>query len=131
MERTLEEFLAAYREKPWRPGQVDCCLFLAAWAIWLGHRDPAEHLRETYDSEEGFNAIIERAGSVPSLVGSCVTAIGGKRIQRPLPGAIGVIGSVSNIHRQFGAIHDGERWNVRFKNGVGFMTAAPLAIWVI
>lgn len=131
MERTLAEFLAAYREKPWRPGEVDCCLFLAAWAIWLGHRDPAQHLRGAYDSEEGFRAIIEREGSVSALVCSCVAAIGGKRLQRPLCGAVGVVGSPSNIHRQFGAIHDGERWNVRFKNGVGFMTAAPLAIWMI
>lgn len=131
MERTLAEFLAAYREKPWRVGEVDCCLFLAAWAIWLGHRDPAQQLRGAYDSEEGFRAIIERAGSVSALVGSCVAAIGGRRLQRPLCGAIGVIGSAANIHRQFGAIHDGERWNVRFKNGVGFMTAAPLAIWMI
>lgn len=131
MERTLTEFLSAYRNKPWRPGEVDCCLFLAAWAIWLGHRDPAQHLRGSYDSKEGFRAIIERAGSVSALVGSCVASIGGKRLQRPLCGAIGVIGSATNIHRQFGAIHDGERWNVRFKNDVGFMTAAPLSIWMI
>ncbi len=131
MERTLEEFLAAYREKAWQPGQVDCCLFLAAWAIWLGHADPAQHLRGAYDSEDGFRAIIERAGSVPAVVGSCVARIRGKPLQQPRCGAIGVIGSATNIHRQFGAIHDGERWNVRFKNGVGVMTAAPLAIWMI
>ncbi|ASY56497.1 hypothetical protein [Sinorhizobium sp. CCBAU 05631] len=131
MERTLAEFIGAYREKSWRPGEVDCCLFLAAWAIWLGHSDPAQHLRGTYDSEDGFRAIIERAGSVSALVGSCVAVIGGKNVQRPACGAFGVIGSAGNIYRQFGAIHDGKRWNVRFKNGVGFMAAAPLAIWVI
>ena len=132
MEQTLAEFLRAYSEKPWRPGvDVDCCLFLASWAIWLGHPDPAAHLRGTYDSEEGFRAIVERAGSVPVLVGSCVSLIRGRRVRHPACGAIGVIGSASNIHRQFGAIHDGERWQVRFKNSVAPMVAAPLAIWMI
>ena len=132
MERELEQFLAAYREKPWSPGvEVDCCLALAEWAIWLGYPDPAQHLRGAYDSEEGFRAIVERAGNVPAVVAPCVERIHGKPLQRPRCGAIGVIGSAVNIHRQFGAIHDGERWNVRFKNGVGFMTAASLAIWMI
>lgn len=131
MERSLAEFMRAYGEKPWRPGQVDCCLFLAAWAVWLGHRDPAQHLRGSYDREEGFRAIIEHAGSVSALVGACVASIAGKPLQRPICGAVGVIGSLTNINRQFGAIHDGERWNVRFKNGIGPMVATPLAIWAI
>jgi hypothetical protein len=131
MERTLAEFLRAYGEKRWQPGEVDCCMFLAAWAIWLGHSDPAAHLRGTYDSEEGFRAIVEREGSVPVLVGSCASLIRGRRQQRPVCGAIGVIGSAINVHRQFGAIHDGERWQVRFKNGVGPMAAQPLGIWSI
>lgn len=129
MERTLEEFLWAYGEKPWQPGQVDCCLFLAAWAVWLGYPDPAAHLRGAYDSEEGFRAIIEQTGSVTVLVGSCASLIRGRRLQRPICGAIGVIGSATNIHRQFGAIHDGERWQVRLKDGIGPMTAQPLGIW--
>jgi hypothetical protein len=129
MVRTLAEFLAAYSEKPWRPGNVDCCLFLAAWAVWLGHSDPAQHLRGSYDTEEGFRAIIEREGSVSALVTSCIAAIGGKKLQRPVCGAVGVIGSAINIHRQFGAIHDGERWQVRYKNGIGPMTARSLVIW--
>lgn len=131
MDRELSAFFLAHAEKPWQPGKVDCCMFLAAWAIWLGHPDPAQHLRGAYDSEEGFRAIIERTGSVTELVGSCASLIRGKRLQRPVCGAIGVIGSAINIHRQFGAIHDGERWQVRYKNGLGPMMAQPLGIWSI
>lgn len=132
MERTLAEFLRAYGEKPWRPGvDVDCCLFLASWALWLGHPDPAAHLRGTYDSDDGFRLIVNQAGGVAPLVADCAGRIGGRRLQQPACGAIGVIGSPSNIHRQFGAIHDGERWQVRFRNSVGPMVAAPLAIWMI
>ena len=131
MEQTLAQFLAAYCEKPWRPGQVDCCLFLAAWAVWLGHSDPAQHLRGAYDSEDGFRALIVSAGSVPALVGSCVAVIGGARVLRPLCGSVGVIGSPSNIHRQFGAIHDGDGWLVRTQGGIGRLTAKTLAAWEI
>ncbi|MBD9635973.1 hypothetical protein IB277_06650 [Ensifer sp. ENS07] len=131
MERTLAEFLRAYGEKPWRPGQVDCCMFLAAWAIWLGHTDPAAHLRGSYDCEEGFRSIVDKSGSMTVLVGSCASLIRGRRLQRPVCGAIGVIGSAINVHRQFGAIHDGERWQVLLKQGIGPMTAQSLAIWSI
>lgn len=124
-------FLCAYERKQWLPGTVDCCLFLAAWAVWLGYPDPAQHLRGTYEDEAGFRAIIDEAGSVTAVVERCALSINAKRLQRPLCGSIGVIGSHSNIHRQFGAIHDGEGWNVRFIHGVHRMIAAPLAIWSI
>lgn len=131
MEFTFEGFRAAYEQKPWCPGQVDCCLFLASWAIWLGHRDPAQHLRGTYDTEAGFQDIIAMAGGVVPVVERCALSINAKRLQRPLCGSIGVIGSLTNIHRQFGAIHDGEGWTVRFITGVHRMVASPLAIWSI
>lgn len=128
-EATLAAFLDAYGRKSWAPGRVDCCLFLAAWAVWLGYPDPAQHLRGTYADEDGFRAHIEAAGNVTALVGACASSIAAKRVQRPSCGDIGVIGSASNIHRQFGAIFDGERWLVRFIHSVGPMTAQPLAIW--
>lgn len=131
IERSLQEFLRANDQKPWAPGTVDCCMFLASWAIWLGHRDPAEHLRGTYDSDDGFRRHIQTAGDVVSLVGRCAGSIGGRRVQRPSCGDIAVIGAERNIYHQFGAIFDGERWLVRFINGVGPMVARPLAIWAI
>ena len=103
-------------------------MVLADWAIWLGHDDPAPHLRGAYDSEDGFRAIIEEYGGAVPLVASCADPIG-RRIDRPESGAIGVIGSPSNITRQFGAIHDGRRWLVRTARGFDPVVAAPLAIW--
>lgn len=131
MEDTLAGFLAAYQVKQWRPGKVDCCLALAAWAIWLGHPDPARHLRETYQDEDGFRRLIEAAGSVAALVQPCASRIGAKRVQRPFCGSIGVIGSHTNIERQWGAIHDGKDWNVRLPEGFTIMTAPTIAVWSI
>lgn len=131
MEGKLEAFFRHHEEQAWNPGRVDCCLFLASWAVWLGHPDPAPHLFGTYDSEDGFRAIISAAGGVVPVVERCVSNIGGKRVQQPFCGAVGVIGSSTNIDRQFGAIFDGSRWNVRFIHSIGPMAAAPLAIWSI
>lgn len=127
----LAAFVADNNTRPWQPGHVDCCMVLADWAMWLGHPDPATHLRGTYDSDEGFRAIIAaHQGAVP-VVARCVAAIDGKPTSKPTRGAIGVIGSPLNIHRQFGAIHDGSGWLVRMHGGFGRMTACTLAAWEI
>ncbi|WP_311273544.1 MULTISPECIES: DUF6950 family protein [unclassified Rhizobium] len=131
MQETLREFFRAHGQQPWKPGEVDCCLFLASWALWLGHPDPAPHLRGTYDCDDGFRAIIRAAGGVVPVVERCAGLIRAKRLQQPVCGAIGVIGSQANIDHQYGAIFDGMRWNVRFIHSIGPMTAAPLAIWSI
>jgi len=126
----LSDFLRQNNTRPWQPGTVDCCMVLADWAVWLGHPDPGAHLRGAYDSDEGFRAIIAAAGSVSALVAQCVPP-SGKRIQHPQRGTIGVIGSPSNIHRQFGAVHDGSGWLVRMHGGFDRMTAKTLAAWRI
>ncbi|EPE98620.1 DUF6950 family protein [Rhizobium grahamii] len=127
----LAAFLATQSVRPWQPGTVDCCLFLADWAVWIGHRDPAAHLRGMYDSDDGFRAIIAAHQGVVPVVSQCVANINGKRVQRPSCGSVGVIGSPANINRQWGAIFDGERWLIRFRDEVGPIVARPLAIWKI
>ena len=125
----LDAFLADYGALPWSPGgEVDCCLALATWAIRLGYEDPAHHLRGTYDSDAGFGAIIASYSGVVPLVASCLPS-GSVLVTTPSRGDIGVIGSSSNIHRQFGAIHDGRGWLVRQKQGFGRMSAKTLAAW--
>ncbi|WP_288430199.1 hypothetical protein [uncultured Agrobacterium sp.] len=131
MKENLQAFFRHHEQKSWQPGLVDCSLFLADWAEWIGHPYPAAHLRGTYESEDGFRAIVRSCGGLVPIVARCVERVGGRRIQYPVAGAIGVIGSALNSDHQFGAIFDGERWNVRFINSIGPMTAKPLAIWSI
>jgi len=127
----LPSFLTWANLQAWRPGDMDCCMCLASWAIWLGHPDPAIDLRGTYKDEAGFQAIVAKAGGVVPVVSGCVDHIGGKRIDAPVQGAIGVVGSQFVIDRQWGAIFDGYNWLVRAKSGFVAITAASLAIWEI
>lgn len=125
----LDAFLADYGALPWSPGgDVDCCLALAAWLIWRGYPDPACALRGTYSDEAGFRRLIIHAGGIVSLISPCIP-VTGIATTSPIRGDIGVIGSRSNIHRQFGAIHDGRGWLVRQKQGFGRMSAKTLAAW--
>jgi len=127
----LAEFVAAQGSRMWEPGRVDCCLLLADWAIWLGHSDPANHLRGAYSDENGFRSIIAAHQGVIQLVAGCVTRIGGKPLLAPGCGSVGVIGSPNNIDRQWGAIFDGVSWIVRGRDGIGPIVARPLAVWEI
>lgn len=129
MENTLSNFFRAHERKLWQPGRVDCCLFVADWAMCLGRPDPAEGWRGAYDTEVGFQAIIAAAGGLVPLFEGCAAKVRAKRVQRPVVGDVAVIGSPINIGKQFGAIFDGARWNIRFINNVGPLTAKPLAIW--
>jgi hypothetical protein len=106
-------------------------LFPAAWAIWLGHRDPVEEWRGAFSNEAEYLAIVRAAGGCVPLMAVAAARISGRPLAVPTCGAVGVIGSPTNLDRQFGAIFDGSRWLVRFSNRIGSMTARPLAIWEI
>lgn len=126
---SLDDFIAEHMRRPWEPGRTDCLLAIADWAVSRGYPDPAVDLRGTYDSEAGFEAIIAAAGGVVPLVQRCADFLGVKRVQTAKPGDAAVIGSMTAIQRQFGAIWDGRGWRVRFVNDYPAVSAHPLAIW--
>lgn len=125
----LECFIALNRCQPWRPGDIDCLMVLADWCVANGRRDPASHLRGTYHDEDGFREIIGRAGGVVPLVAGCAAAIGLHRAATPAVGSIAVIGSTTDVQRQWGAIWDGASWRVRMVNDYAAVKARALAIW--
>lgn len=128
----LGRFLSAQRGLPWSPGcAVDCCLVLAEWAIWLGYPDPAAHLRGTYVAGQGQLDALDHGGGALGLVSACALSIGGIAVAAPARGNIGVVGSLSNVRRQFGVIHDGHGWLTRTPTGFERVTARTLAAWKI
>ena len=87
----LAAFLAAYEREPWTPGgKVDCCLIIAEWAIWLGHADPAAHLRGSYAPGQGQVDILAANGGAVSLVEHCAISIGAQPVLEPSCGDFGV-----------------------------------------
>ncbi len=129
---TLQAFLHAYARKPWTPGgTVDCCLILAEWAIWLGYPDPAAAWRGAYvPGQDQIDTMAKWGGALP-LIAGCAAVIGARRVDRPVLGCVGVVGSLHNVTRQFGVIHDGAGWLTRTPSGFGRITATTLAAWEI
>jgi hypothetical protein len=128
----LDAFLAHHGSLSWSPGAtVDCCLALAAWAMWLGHPDPAAHLRGTYEAGQGQIDALVRGGGAVALVAQCAASIGGRPTSTPERGDIGAVGSLKNINRQFGVIFDGSGWLTRTPKGFERLTARTLSAWKI
>lgn len=131
-EDELDRFLAHNASLAWSPGLwVDCCLALAEWAMWLGYPDPVAHLRGTYAEGQGQVDALVRGGGAVSLVSACARAIGAKPTTIPARGDVGVVGSPTNIIRQFGVIHDGSGWLTRSRTGWSRLTGRTLSAWKI
>jgi hypothetical protein len=128
--------LHTWRSKPFIWGETDCMLCLADWVQRVTGKDPAAHIRGTYDSrgscqrETGF--LRDPVGAVEA----CLATIGGlPRVDAPRPGDGAVImvqepdGRVSPC----GALWLGSCWGC--KGPQGATTLCPravidvLAIW--
>lgn len=58
----LADYLASLRHRRWRPGQLDCGVFMADWVVALCGRDPIADVRGTYTTEKQFLRIVRREG---------------------------------------------------------------------
>lgn len=127
---TLRAFLEAYECEPWTPGdKVDCCLIIAEWAKWLGYPDPVLTFRGTYKVGQGQQDMLAAHGGALPLIAAAALTVGARPTLQPKAGDFGVVGSLTNITRQFGVIHDGEGWLTRAPDGFQRITARTLAAW--
>ncbi len=131
MAADLDAFFAENGALPWSWGWANCCTPLADWAVANGHEDPAADWRGLHDSAIAWrNVIVQHGGMLPFL--SDVFARAGlPQTDLAVRGVIGVIGSRYNVDRQWGAIHDGARWQVRTVEGYAPMIARTLGMWSV
>lgn len=129
MAADIARFFGHWGGLPWRWGTVDCCAVLAAWAMERGHGDLLEPFRGRYESREGCESIIEGYGSLAALIGRQASRIGLAPASEPAVGVMAVIGSPKRGLRQWGAIYDGSRWQVRACEGFMPMSAPILCMW--
>lgn len=117
----LGEFLRDAGHKRRVAAEWDCAAFPAAWAIERGFVDPMAAWRGAYDTEEGAQALIERAGGLDVLFAAGMADAGVPEVEGANfePGDIGV---VRLLGEQAGAIFTGERWAFIAERGVSFAT---------
>lgn len=124
-----EQFFHDNGALPWQPGVVDCCMAPADWVVARGYRDPAADLRETYHTESECHQIIARAGGLIKVMTGRLRKVRWFEADDVEDGALGVIGSETDIYRQWAAIAFGGRWYVRFDRGFHGFIARPLMVW--
>lgn len=127
----LATFLAENGALPWAWGSVDCCMALADWAQANGHGDLLAQYRGIYDDQAGCLAIVVERGGLLPIVGDGCARVGLTGTEIRTPGVIAVIGSLTVPTRQWGAIWDGSRWQVRGAEGFDPMAAPVLRMWSV
>lgn len=127
----LDVFLAERGALPWVWGSVDCSMVLADWAVANGHGDPLALYRGEYSDEAGALAIIVRRGGLLPIFSDGCARVGLVRVDERSRGVMAVIGSLNVPTRQWGAIWDGSRWQVRNADGFAPLTAFALGMWSV
>lgn len=127
--KRLERYISAAEDKPWAPGVVDCCMFVSDWVELITGLDAGRFYRGIYSCDDGISKITTEMNGLVRIFETCAADMGLHETFNPVVGDVGVIGSELNIQRQFGAIYDGSKWIVRYKNGIGRMSANTLKSW--
>jgi hypothetical protein len=88
---SLADYLAGLRLRRWRPGELDCGVFMADWVRALTGRDPIADVRGTYRSERQFLRIVRREGGLETSCASRLEAVGFVETVVPRAGDLAVV----------------------------------------
>lgn len=125
----LQRWLLDRRQLPFAFGTSDCCLVLADWACANGYSDGAASLRGTYSLRDEMEDLLKSSGGALGLVDGCARRAGLKQSSKRTPGCVAVVGSGHDLLRQWGAIWDGQHWQIHWGIGFEALHAPVLKMW--
>jgi hypothetical protein len=82
------EYLASMRGRRWRPGTLDCGVFMADWVRERMGADPIADVRGTYNSERQFLRILRREGGFEASCAARLAAAGWRETMNPKSGDV-------------------------------------------
>jgi hypothetical protein len=88
---TLAEYLRSMRDRRWKPGTLDCGVFMADWVRERMGVDPIADVRGTYDSERQFLRILRREGGFETSCAARLAAVGWKETKNPKAGDVIIV----------------------------------------
>lgn len=114
----IETYLDAATRRPWIYGGGqggfeghDCTLFVANWVLAYCGKDPADHQRGRYKTQEQAQAILNRAGGFFGLLAAPLVDIGWRAVQHHASGDVAVLDlSAKGESIQLPAIRLGGLW---------------------
>lgn len=84
----LPDYLAAVARRRFRPGELDCAIFMADWAVMMGRCDPIADVRGTYSTERQFRRILQREGGFIAACVARLLKIGMRETTTPAAGGL-------------------------------------------
>lgn len=123
----LTAFLRRAAAQPFEFGEWDCAMTLANWVREQTGEDPAETLRGSYESDEGWQMIVRREGGLIPLVEALAFGAGMKRVIVPKEGDIGII-HLPTVG-EAGGIKIARGWAVKLASGMTAGSAVYRAAW--
>ena len=88
---SLAEFLHEAARRPFRWGELDCCLFFSDWVAEITGVDPALEVRGTYATAREARRMVKANGGIVALVDRCVAQAGCTATGAPKAGDIGLV----------------------------------------
>ncbi|MGY3607680.1 MULTISPECIES: DUF6950 family protein [unclassified Bradyrhizobium] len=137
---SLGAYLASLRHLRWKPGVLDCGIFMANWMVSRGARDPIADIRGAYASERQFLRIIRREGGFLRCCAARLERIGMVETESARPGDLLAVmapyaerrGKVQRRPTGAIAVDDGERAVVTSDMGIviaGADALPALQVW--
>ena len=120
----VASYIRATASLPFLWGITDCLVWPAGWVFEATGTDPAERLRETYDSAAGAARICREAGGMASLIHGQTLCL----LMRDDAAEDGVCLAVRD-KRPFGGLISRGRVMLKTDGGVMMHDGEPLAVW--
>lgn len=89
--RALKDYLSSFSDRRWRPGRLDCGVFMADWVRLVCGTDPIADVRGTYSTEREFKRILRREGGFVQSCGARLAAVGYSKTESPSSGDMAVV----------------------------------------
>jgi hypothetical protein len=82
----LPEYLDGVARRRFRPGELDCAIFMADWVVKMGHPDPIADVRGAYTTERQFVRMLHKEGGLIAACAARLAKIGMRETTIPSAG---------------------------------------------
>lgn len=88
MTASLADYLASIACRPFKPGSLDCCIFMADWILRVTGRDPIADQRGNYSTELEYRRLLDAEGGFVAACHARALAVGLHETDKPKAGDV-------------------------------------------
>lgn len=88
MAEALADYLRLIAARPFKPGSLDCCIFMADWIFRVTGKDPIADRRGSYSTEREYRQLLRAEGGFVAACGARALAAGLHETEAPKAGDV-------------------------------------------